>query len=450
MALMSYVFISYAHTKEDTALAEKLEEWLVRARIDAWRDKSRIPVGVDFNQSIVNAIKKCDAAIFLVSQAWLDRDWTHKEIQLTARSDSTGQVIPRIGVFRTPRAELDVPAELSRFSTTDWVDGDSSTSDYARFYEIFCGATRREPGFQSRWDEEGRRLLGDLNAPSPAKRGPVGTFGKGRPGDYPSLECGRAREWMRVQMTYPEEQHQITVIAAAKEEAHDRFIQRIRRKLDARPEPAVRKVDWSPRPLRRDDFMERLLRGLTDDEMVSIDELPKVLSEILSARNAIVVHDPIDERHDDLRLVDYYTKWLPELLELARPNFRLKCIQPVAWQRSDGLRHFAEKMAGALSGNVPGWLFSIDERKAKELIGKIVTVTPVTGKPVPPVFLSKIDENDVAEFCTNRGSSDVERAALLVRTHRSERVRTSSDVLRAIDEYILTAGGKPAAEGATP
>lgn len=446
---MPLVFISYAHTELDTALAAKLEEWLTRAGIDAWRDKSRIPIGADLGQAITNAISICDAAIFLVSQAWLDRDWTQKEIQLTAQRDSTGKAIPRIGVLRAPRLHLNVPAELSRFKTTEWVEGDDKLSDYARFYEVLCAVRRCAPGFEARWDEEGRRALGDLAAPVPPPRS-APRIRKGRPDDYPSLECGRAREWMRVQMTYPEEQHQVTVIAAAQDEAHDRFIHRIRRKLDAHPLPSVRGIDWSPRPLTRNDYLERLLRGITDDETASIDELPAVLRELLSERNAIVVHPLLDSRHDDARLVDYYTKWLPEQLEAAQPNFRLKCIQPVAWRRADGLRRLAGTMVAALRRNVPGWLCSVEERNAKELIGKIATATPATGKPVPPVFLSEIDEKDVDDFCTNKRLSDGDRAALLAHTQRCETVQTSSDVLGAIDEYLLAPGRNPASDGANP
>jgi hypothetical protein len=338
-----------------------------------------------------------------------------------------------------------VPAELSRFVTTEWVDGDDRLSDYARFYEIYCGVLRRAPGFESIWDAEGRKLVQKLPAPRPRPASPIP---KAKPDDFPSIDCGRAREWQRVQMTYPAEQHQITVIAAAEDEGHHHFIHRIRRRLEANPSPAIKLVDWSPRPLTRGDYLERLLRGLTDDERAVVEDLPALLREMLSERNVMVIHPLLDTRHEDPRLLDYYTKWLPEQLAAAQPSFRLKCIQPVAWRRAEGVRSLAGRLVGAMRRNVPDWLSGAEERKARELISRIATPNPLADAPVPPVFLSAIDESDVEEFCINKRLRQADRDALLARTRRGETIHSSSDILCAIDDYMLGLRSQVAAQGA--
>jgi len=98
--------------------------------------------------------------------------------------------------------------------------------------------------------------------------------------------------------------------------------------------------------------------------------------------------------------------------------------------------------------DVPEWLCTVEERKAKELIGRIAAATAITKEPAPPVFLSAIDGDDVREFCTAEHLGD-HREALLQRTRRGERVRTSSDVLYAIDEYVYALRNHPS-EGVHP
>src|SRR5437870_11791420 len=117
---MGHVFISYAHTPEDSRLASCLEEWLERAGVRTWRDKSQLPAGELLDDAIAKAIAECGAAIFLVSGTWRDRDWTNQEIQLIAGRDPGGKEIPRVGILRA--AGVQPPAALSRFPKMEWFD----------------------------------------------------------------------------------------------------------------------------------------------------------------------------------------------------------------------------------------------------------------------------------------------------------------------------------------
>src|SRR5216684_114277 len=228
---MTRVFISYAHTDADTALARNLEKWLAAAGVEPWLDESRNWPGKNLEHAIPAAVEQSDAAIFLISRAWIERDWTHKEIQLFAGRDPGGDTIPRIGVFRAPRRDLEIgaPAELSRFVTLDWIDGCGRETEAETLYRLYCGIVRQEPGSPSGWVAKGLPFMNGVGGVTPSAP-PRLHCRPVRPDPYPSLECGRANEFMSVKQSYAERYHQVAVIAAPTGEAHDRFQRRIRQK----------------------------------------------------------------------------------------------------------------------------------------------------------------------------------------------------------------------------
>jgi len=441
------VFISYAHTEADTALARNLEKWLTAAEIDVWLDESRNWPGKNLDQAIPEAIEKCDAGVFLISRAWTERDWTHKELQLLSRRDPSGSVIPRIGLFRAPRNELETvaPAELSRLVTFDWLDGRGAEADAASLYCLCCGILKQEPGSRAGWVEKGLAFMnaaGGAIAPSSAPRLHLRAV---RRDEYPSLECGRSNEFMSVKQSYAERYHQVAVIAAPRGEAHSHFQLRIRRKINTDPAPVIRDVDWSPRPITRTDYLERLLRALTDDQSLTIDDLPRLLREKLAGENVILMHRVLESSdYDDPRLIDYYTRWLPEQVAQAQPNYCLKCIQPVEWDATEGFRKLARKLTAALGA--ADWFCSTEEREASAFMRKVLTMTSAV-KPTK-IPLSPVIESDVDQFCNIKQFNAADSAEIKARTRRGGRVRTSEDVLTAIDDYLLNVRPPAAAEGA--
>ena len=60
---MTRVFISYAHTDADTALARNLEKWLAAAGVEPWLDESRNWPGKNLEHAIPAAVEQSDAAI---------------------------------------------------------------------------------------------------------------------------------------------------------------------------------------------------------------------------------------------------------------------------------------------------------------------------------------------------------------------------------------------------
>jgi len=445
---MSRVFISYAHTEADTALARNLEKWLTAAGVEPWLDESRNWPGVNLDHAIPAAIEKCDAAVFLVSRAWTERDWTRRELQLVARRDPTGDVIPRIGLFRAPRCELEqvAPAELSRVVTFDWIDGGGAEAEAAAFYCLLCGVTKQEPGSRSTWVEKGMRFMTGTREAALAP--PRIHLRAARPYSYPSLECGRSNEFMTVTQSYAEHYHQVSVIAAPRGEGHDRFKKRIEVKLDmeANPTPVICSVDWSPQPLGRADYLERLVRALSDDRSLDIDVLPRLLRDTLGERNVILMHETLessDYRHP--HLIEYYTQWLPELVKEAQPKFCLKCIQPVEWDAAEGFRKLARNLAARFVGG--DWFCTVEEREALGFMQKVLaTQSMVKPTKIP---LSPVLESDVEQFCNIKQFSAEDRVQIRARTRRGPRVRTSEDVLTAIDDYLLNVRRPSQAEGAT-
>ncbi len=442
---MTRVFISYAHTDADTALARNLEKWLAAAGVEPWLDESRNWPGKNLEHAIPAAVDQSDAAIFLISRAWIERDWTHKEIQLFARRDPDGDTIPRIGVFRAPRRDLEIgaPAELSRFVTLDWIDGCGRETEAETLYRLYCGILRQEPGSPSGWVAKGLPFMngdGAVAPPAPPRLHPRPV----RPDPYPSLECGRANEFMSVKQSYVERYHQVAVIAAPSGEAHDRFQRRIRQKME--PPPVIHDVDWSPLPVTRDDYLERLLRALTDDKNDSIDDLRRVLRDKLSNQNVILMHRTLESSdYDDPLLLQYYTQWLPEQVAAAQPVYCLKCIQPVRWDAARGFRTLARRLASLLGRR--NWFCTDQERDALVFMDNVLaTQSAVRPTKIP---LSPVMEADVEQFCTIKQFSAADREEIRVRTRRGPRVRTSEDVLSAIDNYLLNVRRPVVAEGAT-
>jgi hypothetical protein len=436
------VFISYAHTEADTALARNLEKWLTAAGIEVWLDESRNWPGKNLDQAIPEAIEKCDAGVFLISRAWTERDWTHKELQLISRRDPSGNVIPRIGLFRAPRTELETvaPAELSRLVTSDWIDGAGPEAAAASLYCLCCGILKQEPGSRDTWVEKGLRLMnagGGVAAP-PAPRLHIRPV---LPDQYPSLECGRANEFESVRQSYGERYHQVAVIAAPRGEAHERFKLRISSKISADPAPIICKVDWTPLPITRADYLERLVRALSDGTSLTVDDLPRLLREKLAHKNVILLHRTLESSdYYDPRLVDYYTRWLPEQVAQAQPNYCLKCIQPVEWNVAHGFRKLARSLGAG------DWFSSEEEKDALRFMGKVLG-TPSAVKPTK-IPLSPVMEADVRQFCEIKQFSKADRDAILARTQRSASVRNSEDVLTAIDDYLLTVRAAGMAQGA--
>jgi TIR domain len=106
---MSQIFISHSSRNNDYAVA--LRMWLAE---QGWDDvfldtdpKRGIAAGERWEGALNKAALRCEAVLFLVSEAWLASDWCVKEFHLAQRLNKRlfGVLIEDIPIDRLP-AEL--------------------------------------------------------------------------------------------------------------------------------------------------------------------------------------------------------------------------------------------------------------------------------------------------------------------------------------------------------
>jgi hypothetical protein len=147
------IFISYARTYADTALAQYLTRRFLAIGIDVWQLES-LPANEPLQAGVENAILESDHAIFLISKLWLSRDLTWFELaRFHQRDPRDTRLIP---VFRLPRAQLNVPPPLINLKGVTWLETEPDPD--ARFWEVYCGITNTEPGPVDAWGARGREL----------------------------------------------------------------------------------------------------------------------------------------------------------------------------------------------------------------------------------------------------------------------------------------------------
>jgi len=430
---MKRVFISYARTASEQPLAKWIASALRKARDveDVFLDEESLPAGAPLSASIARSIRESHAVVFLISQSWMDRDYTTQELDDVARADGTGEVIRRVAVFRQPRNSFPVlPAQLSRFvQPIEWIDG--QTDPHTALWEIYCGIFNIPPGAQSERHQKGVSLGREAGNP-PESSKPIA--------DHPSLECGREREWADVSID-PVNRYRLLVIGGPKQESHDHFVIRMERFLTHTPPRSIVHVHWTTgtgaevRPQHKDDYLECFGRALTHDGRIPSQEaLAALLSAKLAEENLIAIHPRIDSLFEDDQLIDYYRKWLPELLDKAKPRMRLRCVQPVAWSSSHGIAALlrACRIRNWSVPSVLDWMCSQEERLARCMVRSL------RGKPkqkmLLPVELSPIALLDVDTFCDRRGYSEEVQSEI---RQRIARARTSEELLAALDRYLI-------------
>ena len=114
---MARIFLS--HSSVDNAYAVGLRDWLAA---EGWDDvfldldpKRGIVAGARWERALNEAASRCEAVLFLISHAWLQSGWCHKELSLAHKLDKR-----LFGVLIEPFSSSELPAELS--STWQVVD----------------------------------------------------------------------------------------------------------------------------------------------------------------------------------------------------------------------------------------------------------------------------------------------------------------------------------------
>jgi hypothetical protein len=410
------VFISYAHTPADTALARYLAERLRACAVDVWLDEASLKAGELLQAEIEEAIAASQAGIFIVTPSWLMSEWTAFELEQFDKRDP--RIVKRIPILRIPRERLNVPPALVKIKGLIWLEEDTEAD--ARFWELHCALSDTNPGPSDQWPTRGRALSKTpVPLPAPAAARPA-------PSVRASLRCDRAPQWKTVDDLATEGSNEIILLPGGAGQAHDHFLERIQRLLRMDPPRSVTTVDWPTRPRSRDEFREALARALA----TSPADLAAEIGARLAHANLMLLHPCIRARFVDDRLVQYYTKWLPELLDESRPRMNLKCVQPIEWPPEAGL-----------GAQLMTWLrlrgaSHVDAHPQAETLIELVKAKATDSlRAIRLHDLTDITDDDLSEFCELMKLKDHQKSWFLSHIN-ARQPRTPIEVFQAIDDYL--------------
>lgn len=408
------VFISYAHTRADTALAKCAAAALRSVGIGVWLDEATLSGGDLLQNAIEKAIATSQHGVFLVSPSWINREWTQFELEQFARRDPN--VVRRIPIFRAPRRDMVVPPALVRVTGFQWLEDDQDVD--SRLWELYCAVTDTPPGPSEAWAEQWRGL--PKRGPAPSR--PVVSTPNARL--RPSLRCNRAVQWSAVDELAVDSTNELIVIPGCVGQAHDHFVERIQRLLRLDPPRSMVTVDWPTRPRSRDEYLEALGRALD----VAPTAIAGEFAERLAYNNLLLLHPCVRTRFADESLVKYYTEWLPDVIEQARADMKIKCVQPIEFPADKAGRSL---LAWFRVGTPP-----VDTRAgADTLMTTLRSSTRSVFRTIRLRDLTDVTQDDLTEFSDFCGLTATQRAWLLAQIEARNAV-LPKDIFQALDDCL--------------
>ncbi len=410
------IFISYAHTPADTDLARYLAARLRDVQIDVWLDEASLTGGGRLQADIERAIAGSDVGVFLLSPSWAGSEWTTFELDQFRKLDP--EVVKRVPIFRVPPERLVIPPGLNTQTGVVWLPDDLDND--ARFWQVHCTLTGREPGPVGEWTLRGRTITASAAAIPPPRRSKPAIAGK------PSLRCNRAIQWKTVDDLATDGSHEVILVPGVVGQAHEHFLERVQTLLRMDPPRSVVTVDWPTRPRSRDEFREALARAIN----VTPKSLGRELGLRLARANIVLLHPCLRARFVDDALVSYYTVWMPELIDECQAQMNLKCLQPVEWPPEAGL---AAQLLTWMRLRGPG----PDEGRpeAEQLMIRMRSGAKAVLPAIRLQELNDITDADLDEFCDVMKLNDAQKAWLLARI-RMRSPKTPRELFQAIDDYL--------------
>ena len=435
------VFVSYAHPDRDFAV--DLAHQLGRAGLQVWFDEEQVPAGAPVQETLARAVSEARHAVFVITDAWLDRDWTEWELELFQADRQAGRIA--IPLLRIPRDVKRLGPYLSKQNALDWPADDPQPQ--ARLWQVLCGLRQEPAGPRDAWSERARQALGEgrngpaLQARTPAER-EARTVLAARQGAHVALTCDRSPQWGALTTCAATEGSQALFVTGAQGQGHEVFFERVAQCLPKDPRRRIRTVRWGPlTPASQGPFLAALAEAL-DCRQCRPEQLAAALRTQLADQNLVLLHRPVfEEEFADDALALYYTRWLPELLAHvealdATPGSGsrggLKLVQGIAWCRSSPLTSGAAWLLRRLgAGGSTGWAKNaLEKGDALAALGRIRR----QADPRLPIVL--LDE--LQDLCRE----DVEQWSLLLPAAERGRIvdrvmhgaRDSADILQRITE----------------
>ncbi|HEX3482016.1 MAG TPA: hypothetical protein VHT91_43680 [Kofleriaceae bacterium] len=368
--------------------------------------------------------------MFVVSERWLQRDWTRYELGRFAQGAPDRR---RVAVLRSPRGTQELGPHLSLLQNVEWTDG--TRDEAACAWQLVCGLTGEKPGPAATWSQQGSKYLGRIAAAAaPEQLAEPRPAGPRRPTelrdrDGVHLSCDRAEQWNSLTEIVRHRRNQLILLSGPRGEAHDEFLRRIEAYLQLDRPRRIARVTWTQYPCPHQP--ELLLADLA--QALEVDEagLGPALRTELARRDVVVLHQTA-HCFDSPALLDYLTGTLPGCLrEAGGAAFALTVVQPVEWaieslpNRIGGW--FARLVAGAPGSPADAaadFLDRIAERAAPEL--------PALRLPE----LGRIEERHLEAFCEDNRLPRAQRAAFIHDVLHG--ARSSRDVLFNIQRLFPT------------
>ncbi|MFY9822593.1 MAG: toll/interleukin-1 receptor domain-containing protein [Thermoanaerobaculia bacterium] len=328
------VFLSYA--RQDHAFAVELARTLEDSSFRVWLDEEQILPGETVQDSLVRGLKEAQHAVFLVTDAWLGRDWTEWELESFLKNRSSlRRVIP---VLRIPRDVERIGPYLLKLQPVEWPENDPEPE--ARLWELRCGLLGEAMGPRleraRRWREtlasQGPALAARTSAESVA----YSLLALDRCASDEPLTCDRVAQWGQLTTQAARAVHETIFVVGPQGRGHELFLERIERRLPKDPPRTIHTVSWGAfTPSAKAVFFEALARALHCPP----ERLAATLRSQTTDQNLYLVHRPVCEKDfEDEAFTAYYTTWLPELIAEAAPVLRsgdhtgaVKLVQGIAW-----------------------------------------------------------------------------------------------------------------------
>jgi hypothetical protein len=367
------VFLSYA--RADYTFVVGLVRSLERVGFRVWLDEEQIIPGESVQDTLVRGLKSARHAVFVVTDAWLERKWTMWELESFVQDG--GQERRLVFVQRIPRDVQRIGPYLRDLQPVDWPDGDPEPE--ARLWEIRCGLLHELLGPRAERVRKWREASGDagpaLAAKTPAEATarpplPLDPIAAGR-----ALTVDRKAQWGDLTTAAARPDHQAIFILGPQRRGHDFFLERVERCLPKDPPRAFFPVHWGLTPSAQGVFLDALARALR----CPAAQLVATLRAQAADQNLVLLHRPVCEKDfEDRAFLSYYTTWLPELIAEVDPDPRpddrvgaIKVVQGIAWCPSAPVQRGLAWLGDRMGANRPWIEEALQRSKALEALAHI-------------------------------------------------------------------------------